>query len=368
MADDLLLKYPPRRLTCAIRIRGGALTTLGPWVRTLTGARRAALVTDCRVDALHGDVARRSLARAGIAAETLLVPRGERAKRPRELARLWDAFAALGFERGDVVVALGGGVVGDLAGFAAATWMRGVAWMAVPSTVVAQVDSSVGGKTGVDLVAGKNLAGAFHHPAGVLVDPDLLRTLPLREYRSGMAEVVKTGFAVDAGLFRSLERDARALGAREPFALERAVRASIRAKARIVCRDEREREGGVRTALNFGHTLAHALESALDYRGPRHGEAVAIGMRVAARLSQSHAGLDPGARRRLEALLDAWRLPERIPSVPVERLLEAMAHDKKRRDARVRWVLTPRLGHASVPRLIPARAVRAALFEAGAQP
>jgi len=336
-------------------------------MRTVTPVRRVMLISDPLVDRLHGDAARRSLARGRVAVETVLVPRGERAKRPQELIRLWNAFAASGLERGDGIVALGGGVVGDLAGFAAATWMRGIVWIAVPSTVVAQVDSSVGGKTGIDLVAGKNLAGAFHHPAGVLVDPELLQTLPVREYRSGMAEVVKTGFAVDAALFRALEHDARALAVRDRPALERAVRGSIRAKARVVRRDEREREGGVRTALNFGHTLGHALEAALGYRGPRHGEAVAIGMRVAARMSQQYAGLDPGARRRLEVLLDDWRLPARIPGVPVERLLEAMAHDKKRRDARVRWVLTPRLGHASVPRLIPARAVRAALIEAGAQ-
>ncbi len=367
MSDDLVLKFPPQRVTCAIRIRRGGLAALGAWMRTVAGARRVALVTDNRVDGLHGDRARQSLARAGIALETVIVPRGERAKRPRELARLWDAFAAMRLERGDCVVALGGGAVGDLAGFAAATWMRGVAWVAVPSTVVAQVDSSVGGKTGVDLSAGKNLAGAFHHPLAVLVDPDLLQTLPPREYRAGMAEVVKTGFAVDAALFRSLEYHAEALAAREPGALEQAVRAAIRAKALVVRRDEREREGGVRTALNFGHTLGHAIESALGYRGPRHGEAVAIGMRVAARLSQRHAGLGSAARRRLEALLDAWRLPARIPGVRVEQLLAAMSNDKKRRDARVRWVLTPRLGHASVPRLIPAGAVRAALIEAGAQ-
>ncbi len=350
-----------------MRIRRGSLASLGVWVRSLAGIRRVALVTDARVDQLHGDAARKALARAGISCDTLIVPRGERAKRPREVARLWDAFASMGLERGDGVVALGGGVVGDLAGFAAATWMRGITWIAVPSTVVAQVDSSVGGKTGVDLVAGKNLAGAFHHPAGVLVDPDLLQTLTPREYRAGMAEVVKTGFAVDAALFRAIERDGEALIARDPAALERAVRGSIRAKAGIVRRDEREREGGVRTALNFGHTLGHAIESALGYSGPRHGEAVAIGMRVAARLSQKHAGLDDAARARLEALLDSWRLPARIPGVPVADLFAAMAHDKKRRDARVRWVLTPRLGHASVPRLIPAGAVRAALIEAGAR-
>jgi 3-dehydroquinate synthase len=244
--------------------------------------------------------------------------------------------------------------------------MRGVPWYGVPTTVVAQVDSSIGGKTGIDLAAGKNLAGAFHHPAGVLVDPELLGTLPDREFRAGLAEVAKIGFATDAVLFRMLERAAAKIAAREPDATFHAVRAALAAKIRVVQADEREREGGPRTALNFGHTLGHALETAADYRGLRHGEAVAIGMRFVTAFSERFAGLDPDARARLEALLDRWRLPRCIPGLPVARIERAMRLDKKRSDSRVRWVLTPRLGHASVPRLISARVVRTALLEAGA--
>ncbi len=363
---DRVLRYAGHAVQSVVHVRRGSLATLGARVRSAAPGRAAVLVTDRRVHALHGAAAIRSLRRAGFTVELAIVPRGERAKLPRPLARLWDAFAAAGLERTGVVIALGGGVVGDLAGFAAATWMRGVAWYGVPTTLVAQVDSSIGGKTGIDLAAGKNLAGAFHHPAGVLVDPDLLVTLPARDYRSGLAEVVKVAFATDARMFRALERAAAQLAARDPDAVFRAVRAALAAKARVVTADEREREGGVRTALNFGHTLGHALESATGHRRWRHGEAVAIGMRVAAELSVRAAGLDPGARARLEALLDRLRLPAGLARCPVRRLELAMRMDKKRANGEVRWVLTPRLGHASVPRLISARMVRAALLDAGA--
>ena len=361
----LVLRYTGRGIHCVVDMRLGALAVLGSSVRRATGATRVVVVADPRADALYGDAARRSLRRAGIDAERILVPRGERSKRPAQLVRLWNAFAGLELERGDAIVALGGGVVGDLAGFAAATWMRGVPWVGVPTTVVAQVDSGIGGKTAIDLAAGKNLAGAFHHPAAVLVDPELLRSLRPREFRAGLAEVAKVGFATDASLFRALERNAPRIAAREPGVLLDTIRGAIRAKARVVTRDEREREGGVRAALNFGHTLGHALETAVGYRGLRHGEAIAIGMRVAARLSERVAGLEARDRARLDALLDAWELPGRIAALEASALERAMRHDKKRR-GRIRWVLTPRLGHASLPRLVSARIVRAALLEAGA--
>jgi 3-dehydroquinate synthase len=261
-----------------------------------------------------------------------MVPRGERAKQTAVLTRLWGRLAALGLGRRDALVALGGGAVGDLTGFAAATWLRGVPWIGVPTTVLAQVDSSVGGKTGVDLAAGKNLVGAFHHPLLVVADPGTLASLPARQRRAGLAEVVKIGMAVDAALFRRLERDAARLAAGETPALAAAIRAAVAAKARVVRRDEREREGGVRTALNLGHTLGHAIEAAHGFRGVLHGEAVALGMRAAARLSVAVAGLPERERVRLEALL------------------------------------TPRMGHASVPRPIDRRLVRAAMLAVGARP
>jgi len=364
---DLVVRYPGRSASSRVRIARGALAHLGGFARRTLGAGRVVVVSDTLVAKLHGAAALRALARGGIEASLLKVPRGERAKSPHQLARLWEHFSTLGLTRRDAVVALGGGVVGDLAGFAAASWLRGVPWLCVPTTVLAQVDSSVGGKTGVNLVSGKNLVGAFHQPAGVLVDPDLLATLPARERRAGLAEVVKIGFATDAGLFAWVERNARALSAGRPEALLAAVRRAIRAKARVVAGDEREREGGGRAALNFGHTLGHALEAAHEYRGLRHGEAIAVGMRVAAALSESELGLAGRERERLERALDTLALPRRIPGTALTRLTRAMARDKKRGHAGVRWVLTPRIGHASVPRLISGRRVRAALLEAGAR-
>jgi 3-dehydroquinate synthase len=366
VAADLELAYPARRDRSRVRIRRGALDTLGLLTRRATGARRVVVVTDARVRALHGARALRSLRRAGLATDLAIVPRGERAKRPVVLLALWTRLAALGLGRRDAVVALGGGAVGDLAGFAAATWLRGVPWVCVPTTVLAQVDSSLGGKTAVDLAAGKNLVGAFHQPRLVVCDPSTLATLPARQRRAGLAEVVKMGMAVDARLFRWLERHAAPLAAGEPGALAAAVSLAVAAKARVVRRDEREREGGPRTALNFGHTLGHAIEAAGGYRGMLHGEAVAVGMRAAARLSERHAGLASRDRARLDALLDRLRLPRAMPPTPLARLLAALRHDKKRA-REVRWVLTPRMGHASVPRPIDRRAVEAAMLAVGAR-
>jgi 3-dehydroquinate synthase len=351
--------------TSLIQIRPGGLAGLGRFVARAARPARVVLVTDARVDALYGGPAARSLRAAGLRVTVARIPRGERAKRTEHLERLWGAFARAGLTRADAVVALGGGVVGDLAGFAAATWLRGIAWVGVPTTLLAQVDSSVGGKTAIDLASGKNLAGAFHQPRAVLVDPEVLATLPVRERRAGLAEVVKTGMAVDAALFRWIEAHLAALAAGEPAALAHAVRAAIRAKTRIVLRDERE--AGPRTALNFGHTAGHAIEAALGYRGLRHGEAVAIGMLIAAELSVREAGLAPESRDRLVRTLDALRLPRRMPALTIAALEDAMRVDKKRGARGTRWVLTPRVGHASLPRLMSGRLVRSVLIGAGAR-
>ena len=361
---DLLLRYPPAHVLSLVRIVRGGLSRLGAFTRAVTGARRAALVSDARVAGLYGAEALRSLDRAGVRAHLVRVPPGERSKSPKRLASLWERCAVLGLDRRDVVVALGGGVVGDLAGFLAATYLRGVPWVGVPTSLLAQVDSSVGGKTAVDLKAGKNLAGAFHQPAGVLVDPDVLSTLPDRHRRAGLAEAAKLGMAADARLFRWLERHEAPLAAGDLEALAEVVERSIRAKARVVLADERE--SGVRAALNLGHTAGHALEAAVGFRGLLHGEAVALGLRIAAALSVRKAGLALEDRLRMEMLLDVLGLPWKLPPVSADCILEVMRRDKKRSGQAVRWVLTPRIGHASVPRLVSERLVRTALIEAGA--
>ncbi len=367
MSASLTLRFRRASAVSRIAFATRGLAGLGAFACGVAPARAALLVTDRRVGALHGAAARRSLERAGYDVATLVLPAGERTKRPAALARVWSACAAARLGRSEPVVALGGGVIGDLAGFAASTWQRGTPWIAVPTTLLAQVDASVGGKTAVDLAEGKNLAGSFHQPAGVYVDSAVLDTLPPRHFRAGLAEIAKIAFACDAAFFRGLERSAAALALRERRAVRATIERAIRLKARVVLADETEREGGPRTALNFGHTLAHALEAALDYRGLLHGEAVAIGCRVAAALSVEAAGLAPRDRARLEALLDLFGLPDRIPGLRVPALEAAMALDKKRARAGVRWVLTPRIGFASVPRLIESRLVRAALREAGAR-
>lgn len=382
-ARTLKIRYEGRVAESRVVFDGGGLDRLGAHAAagraardgaassrprgTKVPARRALLISEPRVARLYARRALASLKRRGIDATLVLVPTGERAKSARELSRLWDVFAARGLGRHDLVVALGGGSVGDLAGFAAASWLRGIEWVGVPTSLLAQVDSSVGGKTAIDIAAGKNLAGAFHQPSRVIIDPQLLATLPQRQLRAGLAEIVKLGMAVDAALFRDVERHAAALAAADPQTLARIIERSVRAKARVTRADEHEREGGSRTALNFGHTLGHALEAVLGYKGLLHGEAVAIGLRVASRLSVEAAGLDLRDRDRLLSLLEALRLPKRIPGLPLRALMAAMRHDKKGRNGNVRWVLTPQLGHASVPRLIPSRLVEAALIEAGAR-
>ena len=363
---DLLLRTPGVPAVSRITIARGGLARLGARLKA-DRIRRVAVVSEPRVAALYGRATLASLRRAGVDGTLVCVPHGERSKSPRELARLWEQFAAIELGREDAVVALGGGVVGDLAGFAAATWLRGVPWIGVPTSLLAQVDSSIGGKTAVDLAAGKNLAGAFHAPRRVIVDPELLATLPERHLRAGLAEVVKLGAALDAPLFAWLEGHAPGLLARDPRLLTEAITRSIRGKARVVRADEREREGGVRTALNLGHTLGHALEASLGYRGILHGEAVAVGLRVAMRLSVAEAGLNPAEAARVARLLDRLGLRKRIPGISVRDLMSAMRVDKKSRNGKIRWVLTPRLGHASVPRLIPGRRIEAALEDAGAR-
>jgi len=367
VSRDLSLEFAAAPARSRVRIARGSLARLGAFARATLSARHVVLVCDARVGRLYAATAMRSLERAGFAVDQVELPSGEAAKRPAVLAGVWEAFARTGLARDGAVVALGGGVAGDLAGFAAATWLRGVPWLAVPTTLLAQVDASVGGKTAVDLPAGKNLVGAFHQPAGVLADPDTLDTLPARHRRNGLAEVVKTGFAVDATLWRWLEPRLEALDRGELSALAGAVTRSVAAKARVVQADEREREGGRRTALNFGHTLGHAIEAVLGYEKLLHGEAVAVGMRAAGWLSVQAAGLAPESHVRLEAALDHLRLPVRMPPLDLEHLLTAMSHDKKRAKGLSRWVLTSRIGDASVPRAVESRLVRAALARVGAR-
>jgi 3-dehydroquinate synthase len=296
----------------------------------------------------------------GYAATSVILPDGEQHKTFDNVARVLDQLAAMGANRDATIIALGGGVIGDLSGFAAACWMRGIAFVQIPTTLLAMVDSSVGGKTGVNLPAGKNLVGAFHQPRAVIIDTATLGTLPHREYLAGLAEVVKYGAIGDVAFFKWLEDNVEPLLARDSTALSYAIATSCEHKAGVVARDEREE--GERALLNFGHTFGHALEVEAGYGQLLHGEAVAIGMLLAARLSAALglAPVDDGDR--LENLLTALGLPARLPngSDPT-RLLARMRLDKKSLSGQLRLILWRGVGKAEIVGGIDEKAILAVL-------
>lgn len=295
---------------------------------------------------LYGPAVLDSLRSAGYRVSSVDVPSGEENKSLAQLGRLYDAFAEAGLDRGSAVVTLGGGVVGDLGGFAAATYLRGIEFVQVPTTLLAQVDASVGGKTGIDLPAGKNLAGAFHQPRLVLVDLDTLRSLPEREFRAGLAEVVKYGVIYDSEFFDYLESNRAALESHQPDVLEHVIGRCCEIKAEVVGQDERE--SGLRAILNYGHTVGHAVEAVAEF-AYLHGECVSIGMRAANRLSERLTGLSPAESRRIEGLLEACGLPTRLTTaLPEESLLRTMLRDKKVRSGELRFVLASRIGRVEV--------------------
>ena len=347
-----------------IRIGEGLIATLGEQIADLLARPRVAIVSDETVAAQYLDAARAGLAAAGIASETVLVPAGERAKSFATLETLTGRLLDLGLERQDTVLALGGGVVGDLAGFAAAILRRGVAVIQVPTTLLAQVDSAVGGKTGINMPQGKNLIGAFHQPRRVIIDLGVLATLPVRQRRAGYAEIVKYGLIDRPDFFSWLEDNGAAVLAGDIAALARAVGESCRAKAAVVAADARE--AGRRALLNLGHSFGHALEAALGYDGRLlHGEAVAIGMVLAGTLSArlGHAAAEDGAR--IAAHLAAVGLPTSIAALDAgltpDGLIGLMRQDKKMRDGRLTFVLLRGIGNAFLSDDVPDEAVRAVL-------
>ena len=332
----------------------GLAHRLSPW-----RGRRAVVVADTRTAALFSARAQAALAQAGIDSTLTVVPCGETSKSHAQLLALYDAFLDARLTRRDIVLALGGGVVGDLAGFAAASYQRGVTLMQVPTTLLAQVDSSVGGKVAVNLPRGKNLVGAFYQPALVVADTDALATLDARQWGAGLGEVIKYGCIADAALFAQIE----AAGGREGLtdALPEIVARCCAIKADYVQRDPLDT--GARMALNFGHTLGHALENALGYGALLHGEAVCVGMVAAARFGE-RLGVTPyGTARRIEALLRAYNLPVAAPDAPREAVAAALALDKKAEGAQVCLVLLRQMGQAVIQPV--AREALDALIEEG---
>ncbi len=335
-------------------VSGAGSGAFGGFVREVLGSRwagrncRSALVVtdENLVGAAGGFVS--ELTEIGIGASLETVPAGERSKSLEASLRLYDRLVAIRADRQTCVVAVGGGVIGDLAGFVAATYARGLPLLMVPTSLLAMVDSSVGGKVGVNHPGAKNVIGAFHQPAGVWIDTDVLTTLPTRELRCGLAEVVKYGVILDARFFEELEANVELIESRDPVMIRRIIARSCELKAEVVSADERE-ETGLRAVLNFGHTVGHAIEAVAGYGGKfEHGEAVAVGMVAESRLAESLGWIDPGITERIIALLRRFQLPVEAHGLDLAALFNAMGRDKKNERGSIRFVLPRAIGRVEL--------------------
>jgi 3-dehydroquinate synthase len=337
----------------------GLLASTGRLLREagLEGAVR--LVADEAVYRIYGPGLEEALRSDGFKVDSFAVPSGEGSKSLGTASRLYDWMIDRGTERRDLVLALGGGVVGDLAGFVAATFLRGLRLVQLPTSLLAQVDSSVGGKVAVNHARGKNLIGAFYPPSLVVADPDTLSSLPPREFSAALAEVVKMGVTLDRSFFEELEAAGEQMLGAEPAIMETIVARTVRLKARVVQEDERE--SGLRAILNYGHTIGHGVEAASGYSRYRHGEAVAIGMAGAAAIAVQLGMIDEVDADRQERLLSRLRLPVRCPDAAPDRMWEAMLLDKKSSRGRLRWVLPQGIGRAVTGREVPEELVRRVL-------
>jgi len=351
-----------------IYIGSGLLAAAGRYLTDISPGERALLVTNPLVRALYGHLVEKSLREAGLLVITAEAPDGEEAKSLAVAEKLYDRAYTAGLDRQSPVIALGGGVVGDLAGFVAATYMRGVPFVQLPTTLLAQVDSSVGGKVAVNHPRGKNIIGAFYQPKLVLADPDVLTTLEPRELKAGLAEVIKYGVIADAGFFAWLEANLEKILAREPEALARAVAVSCRIKAQVVEEDETEQDR--RAILNFGHTVGHALEAFTGYELYRHGEAVAVGMAVEARIAVALGVFPEKEAARLELLLQRAGLPAAVPAALLRDLADGrkdefftlLRRDKKARGGRYTFALPVKTGAAEVFRDVPEKIISSSLL------
>ncbi len=317
--------------------------------------KKVAIITNTTVAPLYLAPLKSALESQGVEVVPITLPDGESHKNWETLNRIFDALIAHRCERSTALIALGGGVIGDLAGFAAATYQRGVPYIQIPTTLLAQVDSSVGGKTAINHPQGKNMVGAFYQPLAVLSDTDTLGTLPARELSAGLAEVIKYGLIRDRAFLDWLESNMPRLVRREPEALAYAIERSCANKAEIVAQDERE--DGVRMLLNLGHTFGHAIEAGMGYGAWLHGEAVGAGMVLAARLSRRLGQMKDEDVNRVTAIIEAAGLPVQAPDLGLERYLDLMGHDKKVEGGRIRFVLLKRLGEAFVSDQVPGAAL-----------
>lgn len=335
----------------AIELGHDWLETIGRRIGDRLDSERVAVVTVPTVARRYGPALTRGLEARGVRVKRIVVPDGDATKNLAELGRLYDAFLDHGLDRGSAVVTLGGGVAGDLGGFAAASFLRGIPFAQVPTTVLAMVDASIGGKTGVNLAQGKNLVGAFHQPRGVYIDIATLRSLPRRDRAAGTAELIKAAAIWDADFFDWLEPRIERFLDLDPRVVLLALERACAIKAEVVARDERE--GGLRRLLNFGHTLAHAIEKHARYRGILHGEAVSIGMAFAAERSEALGFSPAGTRDRLVDVLERAGLPTRAPNRPRSAYLSAISVDKKKEGGKIHFVVLEGLGASRTAALEP---------------
>jgi 3-dehydroquinate synthase len=339
----------------------GLLKQLGPRLRQHLRRKTCAIISDDKVALLFADRIKLSLTSAGFRPILITVPAGEKSKTLEQVGAICDQMIAAGLDRQSFVVGLGGGVVGDISGFVAAIYHRGIPHVQIPTTLLAMVDSSIGGKTGVNTRDGKNLIGAVHHPSLVIDDLDVLKSLPKREFNQGSAEIIKHAIIADAKMFGALQSWQAGEGPALPRKLSGLIRRNIQIKSTIVAKDERDRTGE-RAILNFGHTVGHAIERAGDYRKFLHGEALSLGIVAACAISTRRAGLAPEQRDAIVGLLAQFELPTRLPkNFPRNKIVDALAHDKKFEGGKVRFVVTPRIGSAQVSEDVTLENIREAI-------
>ncbi len=366
MNEPIQVHVPLGERSYRILIGWGCLADVSRFLESFGSIAHAVIVCDRNVADRYAQRLAEALRAVIRRVDLIEVPPGEESKSVAEADRLWNSLLKLRTDRQSWLFAVGGGVVGDLAGFVAATYARGISLVQVPTTLLAQVDSSVGGKVAVNLPEAKNMVGAFWQPRLVIIDPSTLESLPHRQYRAGLAEVVKYGMIADAAFFEFLEQHAAAIVARRPHALEKIICRSCQIKAMVVGQDERE-QSGQRAILNYGHTFAHALEAISGYGQFLHGEAVAIGMHYAVRLAVRLGMVDPQTAERQDRLLATMELPVTAPGFDPQTWTAAMQHDKKVAAGRLRFVLPRSIGHVELVDNVPQELVRDILQQDSAQ-
>ncbi|NCR21245.1 MAG: 3-dehydroquinate synthase [Microcystis aeruginosa L111-01] len=359
MAICIPVNLPDRSYN--ILIEKGSLANLGAEMSQLSLGKKVLLVSNPEIFEYYGQIAVNSLEKGGFTVSTHLIPAGENYKTLDSIAEVYDSALAHRLERSSTMVALGGGVIGDMTGFAAATWLRGVNFVQVPTTLLAMVDASIGGKTGVNHPQGKNLIGAFYQPKLVLIDPSVLKSLPVREFRAGMAEVIKYGVIWDAELFKQLE-DSDNLASFSQIdgeLLQTIITKSCQAKADVVSKDEKE--AGLRAILNYGHTIAHGIESLTGYTSVNHGEAVAMGMVAAGAIAVKLGMWTEAENQRQTALIAKAGLETQIPPLNPDQMIETLTADKKVKDGKVRFILPTAIGQVTISDRVTPSMVREVL-------